>query len=163
MKSNLNFVVWIRFPEFSVLDWEVLMHIDPCVAPLDIRPLRPTRISESHARYRLHQSQQLEARHWAAWEGQTTEPGALTKSQLELHHVSESEELCGWVNACMNDLTRQWTCSGSLGALGFSSGGFLGFKVFNLFVQLKTAKTEEEFSLSSLGRKNDECCCDKWR
>ena len=38
---------------------------------------------------------------------------------------------------------------------------FLGFKVFNLKVQLKTAKTEVKFSLSSSERKNDECCCDK--
>ena len=32
----------------------------------------------------------------------------------------------------------------------FSPSAFVGFKVFNLKVQLKTAKTEEEFSLSSL-------------
>ena len=34
-------------------------------------------------------------------------------------------------------------------------------KLFNLEVQLKTAKTMEEFALSSLERRNDECCCDK--
>lgn len=57
-----------------------------------------TRISDRHARYRLHQSQQPQASHWAAGEGQTPEPGALTKPQLQLHDVSESPELCGWVN-----------------------------------------------------------------
>ena len=39
-----------------------------------------------------------------------------------------------------------------------SSSSVLGFKLLHLEVQLKTAKTEEEFSLSSLEKKNDECC-----
>ena len=62
------------------------MNIHPCVDQLDLdirdKTTRSTRISQSHARYRLHQSQQLEASHRAAGEGQTTEPGALTKPQL---------------------------------------------------------------------------------
>ena len=148
---NIHLVKWTKLSVFSGLN------IHPCVAPLDLalRPLRSTRISDSHARYGLHQSQQPEASHWATREGETPQSGALTKPQLQLHHVSESSQLCGWVEAETDYLTR----------ISYFPSCFFcgGLDVFNLHVQLKTAKTEKEFSLSSMARKNDECCCDKWR
>ena len=65
------------------------MNIHPCVESVDqldveLRALSrsTSRISDSHARCRLHQGQQLEASHRAAGEGEASEPGALTKSQL---------------------------------------------------------------------------------